>query len=90
LKSNNIYNIHIQEELNEYGEANLNENESSVQKGDILYHKNSDSTLEVVEVSPTNIKMKVTKISDKTPSYIKVGQSSKTNPSAIGKTYTKK
>ena len=90
LKNNNIYNIHIQEELNEYGEANLNENESSVQKGDILYHKNSDSTLEVVEVSPTNIKMKVTKISDKTPSYIKVGQSSKTNPSAIGKTYTKK
>ena len=69
---------------------NLNENESPVQKGDILYHKNSDSTLEVVEVSPTNIKMKVTKISDKTPSYIKVGQSSKTNPSAIGKTYTKK
>ena len=70
--------------------TNLNENESSVQKGDILYHKNSDSTLEVVEVSPTNIKMKVTKISDKTPSYIKVGQSSKTNPSAIGKTYIKK
>lgn len=68
----------------------LNENESSVKKGDILYHKNSDSTLEVVEVSPTNIKMKVTKISDKTPSYIKVGQSSKTNPAAIGKTYTKK
>ena len=74
----------IKEELNE------DESESPVQKGDILYHKNSDSTLEVVEVSPTNIKMKVTKISDKTPSYIKVGQSSKTNPSAIGKTYTKK
>jgi hypothetical protein len=82
LESNNIYYIHIKEELNE--------NESQVKKGDILYHKNSDSTLEVVEVSPTNIKMKVTKISDKTPSYIKVGQSSKTNPSAIGKTYTKK
>ena len=65
-------------------------NESPIKKGDILYHKNSDSTLEVVEVSPTNIKMKVTKISDKTPSYIKVGQFSKTNPAAIGKTYTKK
>jgi len=68
----------------------LNENESSVKKGDNIYHKNSDATLEVVDVSPTTIKMKVTKISDKTPSYIKVGQISKTNPSAIGKTYTKK
>ena len=79
------------DQTGDYNEANLSENnESPVKKGDILYHKNSDSTLEVVDVSPTNIKMKVTKISDKTPSYIKVGQISKTNPSAIGKTYTKK
>jgi hypothetical protein len=68
----------------------LNENESQVKKGDVIYHKNSDSTLEVIDISPKEIKMKVTKISDKTPSYIKVGQISKTGPTAIGKTYIKK
>ena len=95
----------IKEELNKYGEekedwndqtgdydeANLSENnESPVKKGDILYHKNSDSTLEVTNIEPKSISMKVIKVSDKTPTYIKVGQKSKTSYSAIGKTYIKK
>lgn len=68
----------------------INENESSVKKGDILHHATSDTTLEVTDVGPKTITMKVTKVSDKTPKAIKVGQTSKTSPATIGKTYTKK
>ena len=68
----------------------LNETESSVKKGDTLYHENSGATLEVTDVKPKTITMKVTKVEEKTPKYIKVGQVSKTGPAAIGKTYTKK
>ena len=68
----------------------LDENKTLIKKGDVLYHENSGATLEVIDVEPETVTMKVTKIEEKTPKYIKVGQTSKTTPSAIGKTYTKK
>ena len=71
-------------------EEESNETKSSVKKDDILYHKTSGTTLKVTKVSPETITMKVTKVEEKTPKYIKVGQVSKTGPAAIGKTYTKK
>jgi len=74
----------------DYDEANLNEYESTIKKGDILYHENSGATLEVIDVKPKTIAMKVTKIEEKTPKYIKVGQISKTGHANIGKTYIKK
>ena len=68
----------------------LDENKTLIKKGDVLYHENSGATLEVIDVEPETVTMKVTKIEEKTPKYIKVGQTSKTTPSAIGKTYIKK
>jgi hypothetical protein len=67
----------------------LNENDSQIKKGDTLYHKNSGATLEVTNVDGNTISMKVTKVKEDGPAYIKVGQLSKTTPAAIGKTYTK-
>jgi len=78
VKMNFIYEEAETEEINEA---------ENVKVGDKLYHKNSDSTLEVIDVTPKTISMKVTKTSDKTPSYVKVGDTSKTGPAAIGKTY---
>ena len=58
-------------------EEESNETKSSVKKDDILYHKTSGTTLKVTKVSPETITMKVTKVEEKTPKYIKVGQVSK-------------